>query len=273
VIPTLPATPSLEQLKKQAKELLCAYRAGDPEAVRRIRSQLTAPAPPSAAVRLASVLHTLAREYGFASWPKLKQHVEALAGSAAPAEPLPQQVERLGARDWRVILAADEALARAGQAGREAAIAGLAHPHPRVRRGCASFLDHQATDACVPALWQVALKDAVPAVRRAAVHALGCQRCKPSPLASELVALLVQVVLRDPNMKVRQEATWILGVQPPDARAIAALEQILREETDPALRKLAHRALKQQDPRYRQAVDARAREQGIARARAASVSP
>jgi HEAT repeat protein len=264
VFPVLPPSPSLEQLKNQAKELLRAYRAGDPEAARRIQPPL-ALAP--ASVRLATVLHTLAREYGFASWPKLKQHVQALAESTAS---LPLWVEQLGTRDWRVVLAADAALVRAGQAGREAAIAGLAHPHPRVRRGCASFLDHQATDACVPALWQVALHDAVPAVRRTAVHALGCQRCKPSPLASELVELLVQVALRDPNMKVRREATWILGVQPPDARAITALKQLLREETHPELRKTAHHALKQQDPRYRQAVDARAREQGIARARAAA---
>jgi HEAT repeat protein len=169
-----------------------------------------------------------------------------------------------------VVLAADAALVRAGPAGRSAVIAGLTHPHPRVRRGCASFLDHQATDACVPALRQVALNDPVPAVRRTAVHALGCQWCKPAPLTSELIELLVQVALGDPNMKVRLEATWILGVQPPDARAIAALEQLLREETAPLLRKLAHHALKQQDPGYRRAVDARAREQGIARARAAA---
>src|SRR5215213_1960316 len=36
--PRLPTRPSLEQLRKQAKELLRLYRAGDPTAVARLRA-------------------------------------------------------------------------------------------------------------------------------------------------------------------------------------------------------------------------------------------
>ena len=62
----LPAQPNLEHLKKQAKELLT--RGVGP--------------------KLANAQHALAREYGFASWSKLKQHVIAAAGGMEPAKML-----------------------------------------------------------------------------------------------------------------------------------------------------------------------------------------
>lgn len=68
-------------------------------------------------------------------------------------------------------------------------------------------------------------------------------------------------------MRMREEAVCDLGAQPQGARATAALETILREENHPVLLHVAHDALKRQSPEYGKAVDARAREQGIARAR------
>src|SRR5262252_5676640 len=71
-MPSLPTRPDLEQLRRQAKELLRAPRAGDTAAIARIRAvsdQLT----------LAATQLALAREYGFASWPKLKDEVDARA--------------------------------------------------------------------------------------------------------------------------------------------------------------------------------------------------
>jgi ankyrin repeat protein len=59
----LPEKPSLEYLRKQAKELLRATRQG----------------------KLADAQQTLANEYGFATWAKLKSHVEALGLSPAQA--------------------------------------------------------------------------------------------------------------------------------------------------------------------------------------------
>jgi hypothetical protein len=57
----LPPHPNLEHLKKQAKDLLRDFKQQNP------------------ASKLADAQHVIAREYGFASWPKLKVHVESLS--------------------------------------------------------------------------------------------------------------------------------------------------------------------------------------------------
>jgi len=181
---------------------------------------------------------------------------------------LQAQAVQLGDHDWRMVMEAATALARAGQAGINAVLWGLSHPNARVRRGCAGFLDHHATDACFPQLQWAALHDPASKVRCVVVHSASCQQCKPSPLSGDLVGLLVQVALADPNRRVREKAIGGLGSQPRNARAVAALEQILRTETDAHLRSQAHHALKRQDPTYKARVDAQARERGIAAARA-----
>ena len=176
--------------------------------------------------------------------------------------------EQLGDHDWHVVMEAAAALARAGPAGIAAVLWGLSHPNARVRRGCAGFLDHHATDACFPQLQWVALHDPASKVRQVAVHSASCQQCKPSPLTGDLVGMLIQVALEDSKRRVREKAIGGLGSQPRDARAVAALEQILRTETDARLRSKAHHALKRQDPTYKARVAAQARERGIAAARA-----
>jgi ATP-dependent Clp protease ATP-binding subunit ClpC len=62
----LPSRPSLSHLRKQAKDLLRELR-------RRKRG-----------VTLVEAQHALARQYGFASWPKLKVHAERLAALPGP---------------------------------------------------------------------------------------------------------------------------------------------------------------------------------------------
>lgn len=192
---------------------------------------------------------------------------------AVPTRELQERAEQMGDHDWRMIMEATTALASAGQAGLAAVLWGLSHPNARVRRGCAGFLDHHATDACIPQLRWVALHDPASKVRRVAVHSVTCQQCKPSPLSGDLVGLLVQVAQSDPNRRVREKAIGGLRSQPRDARAVAALEQILRTETDQRLWSQAHHALKHQDPNYKARVDAQAREQGIAAARARKEQP
>lgn len=66
---------NLEQLRKQAKELVRAGRRGDEEAVRRIRAHATE----RERVILADAQLTLAREHGYRSWPDLVAAVEASA--------------------------------------------------------------------------------------------------------------------------------------------------------------------------------------------------
>lgn len=74
----LPARPSLEQLQKQAKELLRAYRAGDPAAVERFRK---ANPPRTPEPSLSGAQFTIARERGFETWAQLKRHIEAVRPS------------------------------------------------------------------------------------------------------------------------------------------------------------------------------------------------
>jgi ankyrin repeat protein len=80
----LPARPSLEQYKKQAKDLLKACKAGDPEAVQRIKkhhprlSNLQDSAIASTKIALADAQFAIAREHGFESWPKFAKEIERL---------------------------------------------------------------------------------------------------------------------------------------------------------------------------------------------------
>ena len=67
----LPVRPNLEHLKKQAKALL--------------RTSQSEESPPQ---KLADAQHVIARRYGFASWPKLKERVQRIEKQAtAPADP------------------------------------------------------------------------------------------------------------------------------------------------------------------------------------------
>jgi ankyrin repeat protein len=87
---SLPASPSLEQQRKRAKDLLKAARAGDSAALQRFaRSHPRLGASPTLrdAVRLADAQWVIAREYGFTSWARLKAHVDALSGKAPLRRP------------------------------------------------------------------------------------------------------------------------------------------------------------------------------------------
>ncbi len=79
---TLPARPSLDQLKKQAKELLTAFRADEPEAHARFVRHHPAKNP-SQPFALHDAQLVLAREHGFTGWPQLKEEVEIRAASFA----------------------------------------------------------------------------------------------------------------------------------------------------------------------------------------------
>jgi len=103
----LPARPSLEQYKKQAKELVKVFRAApsrkspDSEAIssQAFRSELIQrvkkhhprftdlPADQIASTRfaLADAQFVIAREHGFESWPKFAKHIETLASASFAA--------------------------------------------------------------------------------------------------------------------------------------------------------------------------------------------
>src|SRR5216684_3913800 len=77
---TLPARPSLVQLRHEARDLLNLRRAGDAGAVARFVSAHPrfVSADVASYLSLSDAQLVLAREYGFASWPKLKLHVDNL---------------------------------------------------------------------------------------------------------------------------------------------------------------------------------------------------
>ena len=75
----LPERPDLDQLRRQARELLRAAADGDPRAVDRLRAV-------SPQVNLSAAQLALAREYGFQSWAALKAEVARRRSAGAPAE-------------------------------------------------------------------------------------------------------------------------------------------------------------------------------------------
>jgi len=89
---SLPSRPSLEQLRNQAKDLHKKFLAGDRTArdrVRFIHPNLNAAS--LGEYRLHDSQLVIAREYGFASWTKLKEHVESvLLETGEPLELLKQ---------------------------------------------------------------------------------------------------------------------------------------------------------------------------------------
>src|SRR5438034_1289647 len=77
----LPPRPNLEHLKNQAKALLRNARGAGDKTI----------------TNLSDAQHAVAREYGFASWPKLQQHVKSLEAQASanlyPFRPLPKAAD------------------------------------------------------------------------------------------------------------------------------------------------------------------------------------
>ena len=106
----LPARPSLEQIHKQAKELLRQFREGDTSAAERFRariSRLANSGGESEDFILADAQFVVAREYGFENWAMLVHHVEDVQSSGRR-----EQYEKL-AMDFAAAYEGDaDALAR-----------------------------------------------------------------------------------------------------------------------------------------------------------------
>ncbi|MEW9527991.1 ankyrin repeat domain-containing protein [Microbispora sp. NPDC049125] len=97
-MPTLdmPGRPRLDNFRRQARALQRAVRAGEPGAVARLARHHPGGVPGDArALRLSAAQLVVAREYGFASWPRLTRYLETVAehgwdtklGAAASAGP------------------------------------------------------------------------------------------------------------------------------------------------------------------------------------------
>jgi ankyrin repeat protein len=72
----LPERPNLEQLRRQARELLDGFLAGDPDATAEVHRFYRDADPDRFALHDAQLV--LSRSYGFQSWPKLKAFVDGI---------------------------------------------------------------------------------------------------------------------------------------------------------------------------------------------------
>jgi hypothetical protein len=90
-MPELPYRPDLDQLRRQARDLHRAAEAGVPDALDRIRAS-------SDQRTLSAAQLTVAREYGYSSWPALQAEVKRLR-SLLPAA-IPQPAGRQHAPGW-----------------------------------------------------------------------------------------------------------------------------------------------------------------------------
>jgi hypothetical protein len=90
----LPASPSLEQYKKQAKDLLKNSKSGQGEALQLTLQRIKKDHPrfgrleelelKGAKLALADAQLVIAREHGFESWPKFAKHIEGLTRKNSP---------------------------------------------------------------------------------------------------------------------------------------------------------------------------------------------
>lgn len=159
-------------------------------------------------------------------------------------------IAQFGTEDWKDAYERVEMLLENADPERTeqlltAVVDGFDHENPAVRKWCIALMDHHATAACIDPLIDM-LNDPKTAVRRHAVHSIGCQSCKDDPLDIDVVGLLIERADRDMSIRVRRAAIHMLGNQPPDERAEQFLTQLLQNAGDEKLRRNAKWALEQQ---------------------------
>lgn len=88
----LPGRPDLDQLRRQARELLRAATEGEPRAVTRLRAV-------SERVKLSAAQLAIAREHGCPSWPALRAEVERRRRLSESASPPLQGADERGPLD------------------------------------------------------------------------------------------------------------------------------------------------------------------------------
>lgn len=81
----LPARPSVEQLKHQARDLQRAFQRGDPAAIARLQPYF----PNATIASHTQTLLVLAREYGYSNWAKLSEAARRATEATAKSFPVP----------------------------------------------------------------------------------------------------------------------------------------------------------------------------------------
>jgi hypothetical protein len=132
---------------------------------------------------------------------------------------------------------------------RPLAVEGLGHASWRVRRRCARLLDDVSfTDESLAAL-QACLDDPNPQVRRAAMHSLACERCKPDGCALETRPLFERMA-SDPSAKVRSMVVGPLTWQDLGEWGADLLRRVAADDPSPQLRADAAKGLARRDAQW-----------------------
>jgi hypothetical protein len=97
----LPFRPSLEQYKKQAKDLLKGHKSGDLQALQRVKNnhprlgKVADAELQTARLILADAQLVIAREHGFESWPNFAKHIDALGRASSPVSKFEAAVDAI----------------------------------------------------------------------------------------------------------------------------------------------------------------------------------
>lgn len=130
-----------------------------------------------------------------------------------------------------------------GPAAREAVEEGLLADDPRLRSQCALLIDRLAGNDSFE-LMLLLLDDPDPSVRRHAMHALACDRCKADDVCAlprdEIIRQAARMLATDPHKHVRALALEVLARwvhEDDDARL--AIERAAASDPNPGNRKMA----------------------------------
>lgn len=225
------------RLRALAKDFVAKARASDAQSLLRLRAWFPNTSP--ATTKLSEAQTTIAREYGFASWPalvaevdrralkrreRLQRKEQALGDIAALAEQwftlaeagdLDRLWRAMAVAALRIERARDLMLKSAERHARfiETLIAGLAHPKPRARFEYAHILDSFGDARSIEPLKRL-MDDPVPKVRWMAMHALTCHACNPDtcPDDPQIIARIAHHAQFDESPVVRRQATFSLGL-------------------------------------------------------------
>ena len=105
----LPVHPHLDHLRNEAKSLRRAFERGDTDAVARVTAVLGT----RAALKLTEAQRVIAREYGFASWARLRTHVQASRGLDEAVSAFLDAIQQQDARAAAHVLATEPRIATA----------------------------------------------------------------------------------------------------------------------------------------------------------------
>lgn len=119
---------------------------------------------------------------------------------------------------------------------------GLRSHDAKIRYQCCRMLDHWLDDGVLADLVQM-LDEDDPAVLIQVLHTLTCERCKEGacrPDAAVVMNGAIKLAQNHPSPKVRAYALEVVGTAVHDSPLAAAIvENVLRQDPDPAVRKKA----------------------------------